>query len=644
MSISPSPALSRTDEGSVPVEGFRNVAIIAHVDHGETTLVDALLGQAGAMSAHHKPDESDAADGHATRVMDSMDQERERGITILAKNTAVRWPLSAEHGGGKAGEVKLNIVDTPGHADFGGEVERALTMVDGVLLLVDSSEGPLPQTRFVLRKALELDLPAVVVVNKVDRPDARVAEVVSEVEELFLDLEAEMHHLEFPIVYTNAKAGTASLDPTTQEDSLEPLVRTLVDHLPPPSHDPDAPLRAWVTNLDSNPFVGRLALCRVVSGTIKKNQPVAWCKADGTIVSARTGSVFVTENHERVEVDSAGPGELVAVSGIENINLGETIADPDDPRPLPVITVDEPSLSMTIGINTSPMAGKEGSKLTARLVKNRLDTELLGNVSLRVLPTEAPNAWEVQARGELQLAVLIEAMRREGFELTVGKPQVLIKEIDGVRQEPFERLTVDVPEEFSGTVTQLLSERRGRMNEVSHGDSGWVRQEWIVPARGLIGFRTKFLTETRGTGVLNHVFEGYEKWAGKIRSRGTGSIVADRRGPTTMNAIVAIQERSALIVPPGVEVYEGMVVGENSRPDDMDVNICKEKKQTNMRASGSDNTEKVTPPMPMGLDRALEFIATDECVEVTPESIRLRKVELDPNIRARAAKKAKADA
>lgn len=471
-----------------------------------------------------------------------------------------------------------------------------------------------------------------------------MAEVVSEVEELFLDLEAEMHQLEFPIVYTNAKAGTASLDPNTQEANLEPLVRTLVEHLPPPSHDPEAPLRAWVTNLDSNPFVGRLALCRVVSGTIKKNQPVAWCKADGTIVSARTGSVFVTENHERIEVDSAGPGELVAVSGIENINLGETLADPEDPRPLPVITVDEPSLSMTIGINTSPMAGKEGSKLTARLVKNRLDTELLGNVSLRVLPTEAPNAWEVQARGELQLAVLIEAMRREGFELTVGKPQVLVKEIDGVRQEPFERLTVDVPEEFSGTVTQLLSERRGRMNEVSHGDSGWVRQEWIVPARGLIGFRTKFLTETRGTGILNHVFEGYEKWAGGIRARATGSIVADRRGPTTANAIISIQERSSLMVGPGVEVYEGMVVGENSRPDDMDVNICKEKKQTNMRASGSDNTEKITPPMPMGLDRALEFIATDECVEVTPESIRLRKVELDPTVRARAAKKAKADA
>ena len=628
----------------MPVEGFRNVAIIAHVDHGKTTMVDALLGQAGAMSAHHKADPTDAPDGHATRVMDSMDQERERGITILAKNTAVRWPLSAEHGGGEAGEVKLNIVDTPGHADFGGEVERALTMVDGVLLLVDSSEGPLPQTRFVLRKALELDLPAVLVVNKVDRPDARVAEVVSEVEELFLDLEAEMHQLEFPIVYTNAKAGTASLDPNTQEANLEPLVRTLVEHLPPPSHDPEAPLRAWVTNLDSNPFVGRLALCRVVSGTIKKNQPVAWCKADGTIVSARTGSVFVTENHERIEVDSAGPGELVAVSGIENINLGETLADPEDPRPLPVITVDEPSLSMTIGINTSPMAGKEGSKLTARLVKNRLDTELLGNVSLRVLPTEAPNAWEVQARGELQLAVLIEAMRREGFELTVGKPQVLVKEIDGVRGEPCVRLAGDVPDGGPGPGTQLLSARRGRMNEVSHGDSGWVRQEWIVPARGLIGFRTKFLTETRGTGILNHVFEGYEKWAGGIRARATGSIVADRRGPTTANAIISIQERSSLMVGPGVEVYEGMVVGENSRPDDMDVNICKEKKQTNMRASGSDNTEKITPPMPMGLDRALEFIATDECVEVTPESIRLRKVELDPTVRARAAKKAKADA
>ena len=612
---------------SVPVPGIRNVAIIAHVDHGKTTLVDAMLQQSGAFREGAETVE---------RVMDSMDLEREKGITILAKNTAVRWT------GDGRDEVKINIVDTPGHADFGGEVERALTMVDGVVLLVDASEGPLPQTRFVLRKALALDLPVILAVNKVDRPDARIDEVVSEVEELFLDLDADVHQLDFPIVYCNARAGRASTtkpdSPDDLDDDLTPLFELLVDHLPAPTHDPDHPLQAWVTNLDASQFVGRLAMCRILNGTIRKGQQVAWCRADGAVERAKIAVLYVTETHERVEADSAGPGEIIAVAGLEDVTIGETLSDPEDPRPMPVITVDEPSLAMTIGVNTSPMAGLDGDKMTARLLKGRLDSELVGNVSLRVLPTERPDTWEVHARGELQLAVLVETMRREGFELTVGKPQVVTREIDGTLHEPVEAVTIDVPEEFLGAVTQLLASRKGQMTDIVNHGTGWVRMEQRVPARGLLGFRTEFLTETRGTGMLHQVFDGWAPWFGEIRSRDRGSVVADRRGPVTAYAIVAIQERATLFVAPGDEVYEGMVVGENSRGEDMDVNICREKKQTNMRAAGSDNTERLTPPKVLSLEQALEFLAEDECVEVTPSGIRLRKLLLDAGDRARATK------
>ena len=514
-------------------------------------------------------------------------------------------------------------------------------MVDGVLLLVDASEGPLPQTRFVLRKTLELGLPVILVVNKIDRPDARIDEVVHEVEELFLDLEADIDQLDFPTVFTNAKAGTATLALSEPGDSLGPLFDTILGHLPPPETDPDHPLQAQVTNLDASPFVGRLALCRVHHGTLEKGKTVAWCRSDGTIENAKIALLYGTESHERVEVDRVGPGDIAAVAGIAEITIGDTLSNPADPRPMPVITVDEPNLAMTIGINTSPLAGKEGKKLTARLVKARLDQELVGNVSLRVRNTERPDAWEVHARGELQLAVLVEIMRREGFELTVGKPNVLTRDVDGKRHEPVERLTIDVPEEHLGVVTQMLAGRKGRMvNMVNHG-TGWVRLDYVVPARGLIAFRTEFLTETRGTGVMNHVFEGWEPWVGEIRVRSSGSIVADRMGPTTPYAIVALQERAKLFVGPGTEVYQGMIVGENSRAEDMDVNICREKKLTNMRAAAADNTEKLVPPVDMTLDKALEFIGPDECVEATPETIRLRKVNLDPVIRARAAKQAK---
>ncbi|MBA3288515.1 MAG: translational GTPase TypA [Acidimicrobiia bacterium] len=609
---------------------IRNVAIVAHVDHGKTTLVDQMLWQSGAFRANQDV---------AERVMDSMDLEREKGITILAKNTAVRYHHAD-------GDVTINIVDTPGHADFGGEVERALSMVDGVLLLVDASEGPLPQTRFVLRKTLEADLPVILVINKVDRPDARIAEVVHEVEELFLDLDAAVDQLDFPIVYCVSREGTASMERPADgaglpEGTLHPLLDLLVERIPAPTYDPDVPLQALVTNLDASPYVGRLALCRVRSGTLRKGKPVAWCRTDGTIERARIAELYITDALDRVPADEAGPGEIVAVAGIPEITIGETLADPDDPRPLPVITIDEPSLAMTVGINTSPMAGQEGRALTARLVKNRLDAELVGNVSIRVLATERPDTWEVQGRGELQLAVLVEMMRREGFELTVGKPQVLTREVDGAVHEPIDRVTVDVPDEFLGVITQLLALRKGRMEQIVNHGTGWVRLDYLVPARGLIGFRTELMTETRGTALIHHVFERYEPWAGAIRARTRGSLVADRRGPTTGYSLMSLQERGQLFVEPGLEVYEGMVVGENARADDMDVNPTKEKKLTNIRSSTAESFERLIPPRPMSLEQALEFIADDECVEVTPKAVRLRKVVLDQTERGRAAKRAK---
>jgi len=596
-------------------DDLRNVAIVAHVDHGKTTLVDAMLWQSGSFRANQDV---------AERVMDSTDLEREKGITILAKNTAVT-----------IGDTKVNIVDTPGHADFGGEVERGLTMVDGVLLLVDASEGPLPQTRFVLRKALEARLPVVLVVNKVDRSDARPQEVVDEVYELFLDLDAAESQIEFPIVYCNAKAGHAGLSPDALEPNLGPLFDALLGTVPPPSYDPDHPLQALVTNLDASPYVGRLALCRVLHGTLRRGEQVAWCRADGTIQNHRITELFVTEALDRVPAEEAGPGEIVALAGLAEVTIGETIADPDDPRPLPVTAVDEPSLSITLGINTSPLAGREGDKLTASLLQKRLDQELVGNVSLRVNPTARADSWEVQGRGELALAVLVEIMRREGFELTVGKPEVLTKEIDGRRHEPVERVAIDVPEEYIGVVTQLLALRKGRLQHLVNHGTGWARMEYLVAARGLIGFRTEFLTETRGTGIMHHVFETWESWHGEIGTRPTGSLVADRRGLVTAFAIAGLQERGSLFVAPRVEVYEGMVVGENSRGEDLDVNATKEKKLTNMRSSTADELVRLIPPRPLSLEQALEFIRADEAVEVTPESIRLRKVELSASKRAR---------
>jgi GTP-binding protein TypA/BipA len=557
-----------------------------------------------------------------------MDLEREKGITILAKNTAVRY-----------GETKINIVDTPGHADFGGEVERGITMVDGVLLLVDASEGPLPQTRFVLRKALEARLPVILVVNKVDRPDARIEAVVNEVYELFLDLDADETQIEFPIVYCNARAGRASLapEPDALEEDLRPLLDLVLEHIPPPAYDEGHPLQALVTNLDASPYVGRLALCRVAQGTIRRGQQVAWCRANGTIERAKVTELYVTEALDRVEASEAGPGDIIAVAGIPQVTIGETLADPDDPRPLPVIAVDEPSLSMTIGINTSPLAGLSGDKLTASLLESRLGTELIGNVSLRVLPTESPDAWEVQGRGELQLAVLVEQMRREGFELTVGKPQVVTREIDGTIHEPVERVSVDAPEEYLGVLTQLFALRKGRTEALVNHGSGWVRMDVIVPARGLIGFRTEFLTETRGTGILHHVFERFEPWFGELRARPTGALVADRRGKATSNAILSLQERGSLFIGPGAEVYEGMIVGENARAEDLDVNATKERKLTNTRAASADTTVRLIPPRPLSLDQALEYIREDECVEVTPAETRLRKIELSAQKRQSAA-------
>jgi GTP-binding protein len=598
---------------------LRNVAIVAHVDHGKTTLVDALLWESGAFRVNQDV---------AERVLDTMDLEREKGITILAKNTAVRY-----------GGTKINIVDTPGHADFGGEVERGLTMVDGVLLLVDASEGPLPQTRFVLRKALEAQLPVVLVINKVDRPDARIEAVVNEVYELFLDLDADESQIEFPIVYCNAKAGRASLssDPDALAPDLRPLLDLILERIPAPHFEQGHPLQALVTNLDASPYVGRLALCRVAQGTIRRGQQVAWCRANGAIERAKVTELYVTEALDRVEADEAGPGEIIAVAGLPDVTIGETLADPDDPRPLPVIAVDEPSLSMTIGINTSPLAGLSGDKLTASLLESRLGAELIGNVSLRVLPTDSPDAWEVQGRGELQLAVLVEQMRREGFELTVGKPQVVTRVIDGTVHEPVERVSVDAPEEYLGVLTQLFALRKGRTEALVNHGSGWIRMDVVVPARGLIGFRTEFLTETRGTGILHHVFERFEPWFGELRMRPTGALVADRRGKTTSNAILNLQERGSLFIAPGVDVYEGMIVGENARAEDLDVNATKEKKLTNTRAASADATVRLIPPRPLSLDQALEYIREDECVEITPSDIRLRKIELSAQRRQTAA-------
>jgi GTP-binding protein len=599
-------------------DDLRNIAIIAHVDHGKTTLVDAMLWQTGTFRKGQDV---------AERVMDSMDLEREKGITILAKNTAVNH-----------GDVKLNIVDTPGHADFGGEVERALTMVDGVLLLVDASEGPLPQTRFVLRKALESKLPVILVVNKVDRPDARIAEVVEEVYELFIDLDADSDQIDFPIVYTNAKAGWAALEEGVEGTDLSPLLDLMLERIPAPVYEPDHPLQAHVTNLDASPYLGRLALCRVRNGTIRSGQQIAWCKADGSVARATVSELFVTEALERVPAKEAGPGELIAVAGMEEVTIGETLADPEDPRPLPVITVDEPSLSIVLGINTSPLAGKEGTKLTARQVRDRLDAELIGNVSIRVLDTERPDAWEVQGRGELQLVVLLELMRREGFELTAGQPRVLTREVDGKVHEPVERLAIDVPEEHVGVVTQLLATRKGRLEQMVNHSTGWVRMEYLVPARGLIGFRTEFLTETRGTGILHHVFDRWEPWAGELRTRSTGALVADRQGSTASFALFSLQDRGTLFIGPGEQVYEGMIVGENARSEDLDVNAVKEKHQTNVRAASADLLVRLTPATRLSLENSLEFLRDDECVEVTPESVRLRKLVLDKTARQKAAR------
>jgi GTP-binding protein len=598
-------------------QDLRDIAIVAHVDHGKTTLVDAMLWQAGSFRENEEV---------AERVLDSMDLEREKGITILAKNTAVRF-----------GDVKVNIVDTPGHSDFGGEVERALTMVDGVLLLVDASEGPLPQTRFVLRKAREARLPVILVVNKVDRPDARIEKVVDEVYELFLDLDADESQIDFPIVYCNARAGRAGLSADALADDLRPLFDVLVAAIPAPVYEDGHPLQALVTNLDASPYVGRLAICRIREGTIRRGQEVAWCRSDGRIERAKVTELYVTEALDRVEAAEAGPGELVAVAGIPAVTIGETLADRDDPRPLPVIGVDEPSLAMTIGINTSPLAGQDGERLTASMVEARLAQELVGNVSLRVLPTARPDAWEVQGRGELQLAVLVELMRREGFELTVGKPEVVTREIDGTLHEPVERLSIDAPEEYIGVITQLLALRRGRLQQMVNHGTGWVRMEYLVVARGLIGFRTEFLTETRGTGILHHVFDGYEPWHGELRTRPTGSLVADRGGVATAFALLNLQERGQLFVAPGAEVYEGMIVGENARADDLDVNPAKEKKLTNIRSSTADELVRLIPPRLLSLEQALEFIGDDECVEVTPKNVRLRKVELSAQKRQSAS-------
>ncbi|MBL1287048.1 translational GTPase TypA [Streptomyces sp. NE06-03E] len=616
---------------------IRNVAIVAHVDHGKTTLVDAMLKQAGAFAAH-------AAENLDERMMDSNDLEREKGITILAKNTAVKY-----HPKDGGDPITINIIDTPGHADFGGEVERGLSMVDAVVLLVDASEGPLPQTRFVLRKALTAKLPVILCINKTDRPDSRIAEVIDETYDLFLDLDADEDQIEFPIVYACARDGVASLtkpeDGTVpaDSDSLEPFFTTILSTVPAPEYDEAAPLQAHVTNLDADNFLGRIALCRVEQGELRKGQTVAWIKRDGTISNVRITELLMTEALTRKPAEKAGPGDICAVAGFPDIMIGETLADPENPIALPLITVDEPAISMTIGTNTSPLVGKggKGHKVTARQVKDRLDRELIGNVSLRVLDTERPDAWEVQGRGELALAILVEQMRREGFELTVGKPEVVTKQVDGKTHEPIERMTIDSPEEHLGAITQLMATRKGRMETMTNHGSGWVRMEWIVPSRGLIGFRTEFLTQTRGTGIAHSIFEGHEPWFGDLRTRHNGSLVADRAGSVTPFAMVNLQERGVIFTEAGTEVYEGMIVGENSRADDMDVNITKEKKLTNMRAASADTTENVVPARKLSLEQSLEFCREDECIEVTPETVRIRKVVLDQKQRGRTASRAK---
>ncbi|MEV8016184.1 translational GTPase TypA [Streptomyces sp. NPDC086554] len=616
---------------------IRNVAIVAHVDHGKTTLVDAMLKQAGSFAAH-------AAESLDDRMMDSNDLEREKGITILAKNTAVKY-----HPKDGGDVITINIIDTPGHADFGGEVERGLSMVDAVVLLVDASEGPLPQTRFVLRKALAARMPVILCINKTDRPDSRIAEVVDETYDLFLDLDADEDQIEFPIVYACARDGVASLtkpeDGTVPADSenLEPFFSTILEHVPAPEYDEDAPLQAHVTNLDADNFLGRIALCRVEQGELKKGQTVTWIKRDGTMSNVRITELMMTEALTRKPAEKAGPGDICAIAGIPEIMIGETLADPENPIALPLITVDEPAISMTIGTNTSPLVGKggKGHKVTARQVKDRLDKELIGNVSLRVLDTERPDAWEVQGRGELALAILVEQMRREGFELTVGKPEVVTKQIDGKTYEPIERMTIDSPEEHLGAITQLMATRKGRMETMTNHGSGWIRMEWIVPSRGLIGFRTEFLTQTRGTGIAHSIFEGHEPWFGELRTRHNGSLVADRSGSVTPFAMVNLQERGVIFTEAGTEVYEGMIVGENSRADDMDVNITKEKKLTNMRAASADTTENVVPARKLSLEQSLEFCRDDECIEVTPETVRIRKVVLDQKQRGRTASRAK---
>ncbi len=618
-------------------DDIRNVAIVAHVDHGKTTLVDAMLWQSGAFGAHQHVDE---------RAMDSGDLEREKGITILAKNTGVRYqgPAAAEIG--QPDGITINIIDTPGHADFGGEVERGLSMVDAVCLLIDASEGPLPQTRFVLRKALSARLPVILVVNKVDRPDARIAEVIDETYELFLDLDATEDQIDFPIVYASARSGRASMNrpqdggqPDAQD--LEPLFRTILSTVPAPTYDPEHPLQAHVTNLDASPFLGRIALCRIHQGRIRKGQQVMWCRADGSQQKVKITELLITKALERTPAEEAGPGDIIAVAGIPEITIGETLADVDDPRPLPLISVDEPAISMTIGTNTSPLAGRaKGTKVTARLVKDRLDRELIGNVSMRVLPTERPDAWEVQGRGELALAILVEQMRREGFELTVGKPQVVTREIDGKLHEPVERLIIDAPEEYLGPITQLLAVRKGRMEQMVNHGTGWLRVEFVVPSRGLIGFRTEFLTETRGTGIAHQMFENYAPWFGELRTRPSGSMISDRTGAATQYAMTNLQERGTLFIDPGTEVYEGMVVGENSRADDMDVNITREKKMTNVR-SNADELERLVPARKLSLEQSLEFCRDDECVEVTPDAVRIRMVRLSAQDREKSRSRAR---
>ena len=627
---------------------FRNVAIVAHVDHGKTTLVDAMLRQSGAFD-----ERAELVD----RVMDSGDLEREKGITILAKNTSVR-----RHGAGSGGaDLVFNIIDTPGHADFGGEVERGLNMVDGVVLLIDSSEGPLPQTRFVLRKALAASLPVIIVVNKTDRPDARIDEVVEEAQDLLIDLASDLedpaaqaaaeHALELPVVFASGRAGKAS---TTQPangqepegENLDELFTLLYNVIPAPRGDADAPLQAHVTNLDASNFLGRIGLVRIHNGRLRKGQQVAWIHnlPDGEQVtkSVRISELLATEGVERVPTEEAVAGDIVAVAGISDIMIGDTLADPENPVALPAITVDEPAISMTIGVNTSPLAGRNGGKkLTARMVKARLDQELVGNVSLKVLDTERPDDWEVQGRGEMALSILVETMRREGFELTVGKPQVVTRVVDGKVHEPMEHMTIDVPEEYLGAVTQLMAARKGRMEQMSNHGTGWVRMEFVVPARGLIGFRTTFMTETRGAGIANSYSAGYEPWVGEIRSRHTGSLVADRAGKATAFALLGLADRGDFFIEPGSEVYEGVVVGENPRSEDMDVNITKEKKLTNMRAASSDATETLSKHKSLSLEEAMEFCAVDECVEVAPEVVRVRKVLLTANERAKARSRSK---